>query len=492
MAASMDAILGGLSQAQSAKLAFGITYVALLYLGCVVFLFFFTRGPAFGQRADVRRLGAVLFLLMFIFYALLSARTSRVIIPNGDEPFYLLAAVSALEDHDLNIADNFQRGEWRSFMPERAELTVWPSPRADGKIFLEERVVFIWFVAFWYALGKVPGVAMGMSLVSAVFVFLIFRLLFSAGFSAQASFRTALAAGFMEPLVTMGARIYHNTLGATLILGVFLLVTAGRRSIRNFIVCLAIVCLLPWIHASYAVFSVTLFLVLVRAYRFRFPYILSATLAGVSSAGLFLWYRQLIRYGMSLGVAGEYALTPHIYRSLAALFFDQEGGLFFHAPVYILSLCGLSCAYFVDRARRLVGGVFFLLSGYLVLQGSLPAFGGGFDTGRLLMPMVPFLVLFLARFLQARKTPRLFLGLLGISLVWGFVLSAVPWLAVNYEVGTHVVLRALERLGLSVYNFLPAFNIRGREHYFVIGVICAVCFVVGAREERKFLWQNFQ
>jgi hypothetical protein len=486
---ALKSVFAGLTRAQSDKLSFGVAYVSLVYLCCAVFLFFLFSFILRGQRVSSRRLGGILFCFILIFFWAIAFWISAVIPPNGDEPFYLLAATSALNDGDCNIADNYEMGDWKQFLPAGSTLAIWPSGRKDGKIFLEERVAFIAFVAAVYAMGKVTGVALGMALASALLVYFIFRLVRVAGFSSRTSLVAALTSAFTQPLLTMGSRIYHNVLGTLCILAAFEHLVFGQRSVARFWFCVFVMAIVPWLHMSYVVFSAALFVLLVRAYRSNARTLVFAAFLLVCDALLFFWYRQLVR-SAALPLVSQYGLTPHIYRSLLALFFDQEAGILFYAPVYLCSLIGLSSAFFVDKVRRIPGLIAFLCAGYFLMQGSLPAFGGGYDTGRSLMPLVPFFALFLARAFEGSKVTRVFtFFLLAISAAYGFLLVAVPWLAVNYEVGSNPVVRFLAP-GLHAQRFLPSFLEYGKEHYSVVVAVCLAAVWYGARERARFRWRQ--
>lgn len=478
-----------LSLAQNAKLFFGILYVSFIYASAAIFIVCW-RAALKREAQMLRKTGIVLFCLVTVFYAAIGAWTTRAIHPTGDEPLYLLAASSLIEDNDLDMSNNYAEGDWKSFMPEGTQLSLWESRRSDGGIYLDERVLFIAFLAGPLILAGPFGVSLALILVSALFVYGIYRLLLLSGFSVLRSLSVGLLAAFTQPMVTMSSRIYHNALGALCVLACYVLLLYGKRSRVHTLAVILIVLAIPWIHISYAVFSLTLFGFFCFRYRSSRTLVLTALSLGCIDALFFCAYRVRIHEGFSdFAGAVNYALTPHVYRSLLALFFDQEAGLFFLSPVYILSVAGFSAFLFLDKASRVIVPFLCVYSGYILLQGSLPAFGGGYDTGRSLIQMLPFISLFCARALFLRPA-RWSAGILvTVSMFIGYCFTAVPWLAVNVERGINPFMRAAQRMSLPVSaNWFPSFLDRGREQYgavFVFLIVVCVWGIFAARKEQR-------
>ncbi len=196
---------------------------------------------------------------------------------------------------------------------------------------------------------------------------------------------------------------------------------------------------------------------------------------GILDIIIFALYRINVRQGQDLIGGGDYSLTPFIYRSLLALFFDQEAGLFFLAPVYLLSIIGLSASILVDKAIKNALKIIFVISGYLITQGSLTAFGGGYDTGRSILPLIPFLAIFLIRSFENSGLKLIFWGFVIFSVIAGYLAAAVPWLAINYEKAGN--------------GFLPSFLLSGQEHYQYILIFTIILFLLGFFCRPKFNWR---
>lgn len=451
------------------KVLIGSSYVSILYLGSGLFFFIRTR-----RELPNKQLAGTLFLGITFFYLGLALWASKAIAPSGDEPFYLLAAKSIITDKDLDISNNYRQKDWKVFMPKTDKLNIWPSPRPDGKIYMDERVLFIACVAVPYLIGGFTATALFMALSSSIFIWLIYNYLISSGFAHKKSFLVCLLIAYSQPMITMNSRIYHNVSGAMLILSAFLILNYKPKTFLNALIAGLSILALPWLHINYLTFCFPL------AFMFLFTFWKNKKISGIFillaflDALTFVIYRLHLRLGQDLFGGDDYALTPFIWRSMLALFFDQEAGLLFLSPVYIFSFVGFFSAFFHDRAPKRQLLIFFLISGFLILQGSLTAFGGGYDTGRTLIPILPFLSLYLNRGLESNPFKLVASVLIAYSIIFGYLTASLPWLAINYEKADNA--------------WLPTFLIQGREHYYILMGFIIVLIFMGYLNRYRFRW----
>ncbi len=479
-----------LTSLQRFRIVTGIVYVSLVYAKLCQFLYYYRKNRLSLPFIRPRQLGLVLLCIVFVFYAALTLRTAQVIAPTGDEPFYLLSAHSLIRDHDLDISNNHRLGQWKSFMPEGYQLSLWQSARPDGRVYLEDRMLFVALITVPYLLGGFMGVSLFLAFVSSLLVAGMYFFMVYAGFEPRRSFLTALLVACTQPMLSMHARVYHNCMGALFILAAFLSLTYKPKHARYAFFSLFLIMALPWLHISYVAFSVTLFCLFAYRYRLSKTILISGITACVMDAGAFFLYRAHIKAGVPASAAiAQYQLTPHIYRSLCALVFDQEAGLFFYAPVFIFFFAGLANALCIDKALRFSREVFFVLAGYFIVQGSLPAFGGGYDTGRSIIPALPFMAIFLRRFFEDDRCKAGVYIVGGFSLVWGYLLTALPWLAVNHQTGRNVVFRLCARLGFDIGKYFPSFYLPGQERYLVCLLLIAAMAFLGMAKEKRFVWR---
>lgn len=473
------------------KLSTGIGYITFVYAKMGLLLYLYKKNRMSGFGVSPAKMGVALFLFVFAFYAALALWTGFAIAPTGDEPYYLLAAKSLITDYDLDISNNYSAGQWKSFMPAGYSLLIWPSPRPDGRIYMDERILFIAFLAIPYLLGGFLGTSLFMVLLSSVLIFLIYRYMLNAGFESARSFWVSLLIAGTPPMLNMSSRVYHNVLGAVLILSAFLFLNYKSGTTAAALITAVIILALPWVHIIYIAFSLTLFFLFFVFYRQRKRLLGIFLLLGILDAAVFFVYRAHIRAGIAdIAVISQYQLTPHIYRSLLALLFDQESGLFFVAPVYIFFLIGFVSTLVIDRSIKLLTRIIFAISGYLIVQGSLPAFGGGYGAGRLLIQILPFMAIFLRRCFEKNRFNPLVYALSIISIFIGYVMIAVPWLAVNYETGSNIFLKQFSAIyPLDISKYLPSFYVPGQEYYPFILLFLVIAVIIGSLNKPQFSWR---
>ncbi|HSF16392.1 MAG TPA: hypothetical protein VLK65_12670 [Vicinamibacteria bacterium] len=165
---------------------------------------------------------------------------------------------------------------------------------------------------------------------------------------------------------------------------------------------------LPWLHQKYALVAATLGLYalfrLVGGTRTGISLqpmkllALGAPLA-LSAYSLFLYNHALtgsLSPTATFSAAERSSFEPrNIGKGLLGLLLDRDNGLFVFAPVYLLSLVGLSA--FVEEHRRLARPYFMTLISYLLVIASFPYWPGAISTmGRYISSILPLLALPLA------------------------------------------------------------------------------------------------
>ena len=272
-------------------------------------------------------------------------------------------------------------------------------------------------------------------------------------------------------MLHLSSRVYHNIIGATLVLWVFLLINYYRKNAVNALIIVLFCAVLPWLHFVYLAFCLTLFVLFVFTYKKEKKIVWTAFFFLALDALVLFVYRTHLHGGIHLiATVNNYQLTPWIHRTLLALLFDQECGLFFIAPYYIFFISGF-VVFIKDKSYRFIGKIIFLFSGFLILQGSSPAFGGGYVPGRLLVPALPFIAIFLRRYFENIRIGLFYFVIIFISIALAYLMITIPWLAINYEIGRNFLVTPL------LSRYLPSFLVSGKEHYFMIMVFLMVMVV---------------
>ena len=276
----------------------------------------------------------------------------------GDEPHYLLAAGSLLDDGDLDVLDDYRAGEYAAFYPY--PLDMHGAPR-EGSLHEPHGVGFPVTIAPAFALGGAAAVELLLAAAAAVGMALAYLLARRVTDDPWA-LGAALAVGLSPPLVAYGSAVYPELAAGAALAGAALLALRlqERPSRGAALGCTALIAVLPWLGAKFVPAAVVIGVFAVRALRRRSRRMLAfAGLQVVAvSAIAYVLVNQAV-YGGPTPYAADFegetatdASFPwgYVERSyrLIALFVDREYGLLRWAPVFALALVGV---WLLLRAR---------------------------------------------------------------------------------------------------------------------------------------------
>jgi len=407
--------------------------------------------------------GLALYLGVGLYY------TSRLA-PSGDEPEYLLMAQSLWRDHDLVVADNWERRDWREYTPGM--------PLPEGPLGADERPRparppgLPLLLAPAYALAGRPGVTALLALVAVLAVALSRALAALLSGDPEARSLATLAA-LGPPLLFYAFHAYPEGLSAVaLALSLWLLLT-DHGNLGAALSALA-ASMLPWLHLRMAPAAVALAVVALLRLRGR-RLAAFAVVAGLA-AGAFLAYHWIVFDDPSPLVLYGGRLPRHVKDAtpLAAAFglwLDRSFGLLPYAPVFLLAVAGLPAL-----VRRGTAALPWLLVAVGVLAPLLPWklwFGGFCPPGRFLVPLVPVLAALVA--LRLEEGPfglarwRFWLVVAGFGLAALMLAEPGQMLLLNVKERPPYLWRALVGEAWSA-RYLPAFTSRGPEAGRIDGV----------------------
>ena len=306
------------------------------------------------------RRSLALFLLLFAAYAatvgLDAFRDSNYA---GDEPHYLLAAQSVVEDGDLDVQNQYDARAYDEFYPYPLE----PHGEAtDGRLHEPHGPGFALLVAPAYWVGGGVGVELFLAALAALAVALAYRLALHVVPDPWAV-GGALAVGVSPPLLAYGSAVYPELAAGAALVGAALLALRldARISRREAFLCFALLGSLPWLGTKFVPAGLVVGWFAARALwraRRRTLMVGAVELAAFSVA-FYVGINQSIYGGptpYSADVAGESATDASFpggyldraYR-LVALFIDRDYGLLRWAPVFALAFGGL---WLLWRTRR--------------------------------------------------------------------------------------------------------------------------------------------
>jgi hypothetical protein len=444
--------------------------------------------------------GIAALMVLAVFLAIVSRRA----IPTGDEPHYLIMIQSLLRDGDFDLRNNYENRDYLAYYPD-----VIPDPHiiVTGERWYPVHAIGLPILAApVYAIGGRMGVVGLLALFTVAGLRILWSVLRLAGFESRAAGVATLVAGLTLPMTAMAGQVFPEVPAFLLVVIALRAIIAPLQSRWDYLGLLLSFGLLPWLHPKYALLGGALLLsmALVRRQWVTRATLLGATTLIVSVTGhAFLSYRWygaplpgapiLVTHGLFPGdwlpaIIGHFFVSPWV--GLLGVLFDQQSGLFFASPVYVMAIAGIMLLW--RRARNLA-----LASGLVFASVYLPAgsfgiwYGGYCSPARLLTPTVPVLALGVASVLDSgdRKSWKAFSVLAIPSFLYAYLMTALPSFTRYGDPGTdhNFFIRRLERIfRLDLTPLFPSFRHPEPITWLTTGVylvgIVALCAVLVRRD----------
>ncbi|MGD0782704.1 MAG: hypothetical protein ABSA30_07580, partial [Candidatus Aminicenantales bacterium] len=401
---------------------------------------------------------------------------------------------SLLADGDLDLANNYARGDYHAYLPAQIVLqphTV-PGARAGSAYSFHSPGVSFYLLPFAALAGLFgPGAIVlwarfAMSLIGALFglqIYLLVRREF--GLEAVALGLWALTA-FTSPVFFYSIHIYPEIFAALFSVFVFrLLRDPGRLTARRLLLCGTVLPAMVWFHALKYVFLIVplaLYALWVLWKKKAGPGAWAAFLGPAAAVGALYLAFQFHYYGSFNPTAvswqgamdGRESLSflkrmvtgiPFRFRldTLAGYFLDQRDGLLFYAPIYFFSFLGLLDV--LKRRLKTAALVLALTLPYILVSAFLTQRTGYAPQARPLVGVVWALAFFCGAYAASGEKKGfafLFRLAAGWSLLAVWILLRNP-LALYQETTQGAVERAgalfalLGNLHHSVARLLPSF-----------------------------------
>lgn len=352
------------------------------------------RAAGFDQDRAFARLGGLgparLFALGFVWLAVCGEAYATRLRVTGDEPHYLVMAQSLWREGDLDLRDNYARGDTKEYSP--ADLAPhYGASRADGRPFPAHSPGLPALLAPVYALGGRRACVLLLAAIAALAAVEAGRLARAfTGSAVGAGAAWALALG--PPLAFFGFHVYSEGPSALALCAALRLLAAPGVSPARAAVAALLASTLPWLHVKQGLAAVVVGLFglaqLGGAARKAF-----VAVAVLMALGFMAHYQRVFGEPTPFAIYGgspqDVAMEP--LRALLGLLFDRSFGLLPFAPAFVVALAGLWPAG-RPRLTRAHGAA--LAAGLAVL---LPAlfwrmwWGGQCPPARFLVPLVPLL-----------------------------------------------------------------------------------------------------
>ena len=195
---------------------------------------------------------------MLALLALLVFSQVRGVVPGGDEPHYLAATQSVLNDADLRVANNYANGEYLEYFPGRLEPH-FLKRAASGEIYSIHAPGVSLIVLPAFAVAGYAGAVVTMILIAAITAMLAWRMAWGVSGSAAAAWIAVAAVFGTAPYFFHTFTIYPEVIGGCLVsvaLWLLMELSEGRAvGARTVVAIGAALAVLPWLHTRFAVLA---------------------------------------------------------------------------------------------------------------------------------------------------------------------------------------------------------------------------------------------
>ncbi len=296
----------------------------------------------FPQTPRVAAPGWLLFALSATFATGFGLHYTRTVEPSGDEIDYLLMAQSVWREGDLDLRDNFARGDFREYMGGLAKMPGGVRDRF-GRHRPTHSGGFAVLLAPAYALGGRSGCVVWIALLTSLLALVVRDMALRLTGDPRAAL-AAWAACVGPPILFYEAFLYTEpVLALCLAVALRTLLWPGRRAWVGAVIAALALSALPWLHVRMALAAVALggFALFRLRGTARWAFVLTAGTMAAVYALYQVWafgtLSPFARYGtVPAPVTGA---TP--LRTLVGLWVDGAYGLLPYAPFFLLAPLGL-------------------------------------------------------------------------------------------------------------------------------------------------------
>ncbi len=448
----------------------------------------------------MRRTLALWLLLFAAYAATLGLSAFGASDYGGDEPHYLLAAQSIVEDGNVDVLDEYAQRTYSDFYPYTLRRH---GPTTEGRLNEPHGIGFPLLIAPAYAIGGVKAVELFLAAIAALAVALAYRLALRVAPDPWA-LGAALAVGLSPLFLAYGSAVYPELAAGAALAGAALLALRLRDRVTrpDAFACFALLGALPWLGTKFVPAGVVIGALAVPA-LWRAPrrtLAVGAVEVSLFSVALYVAFNEALYGGptpYAADFAGENATDAdspggYLERSyrLVALFLDREYGLLRWAPVFVLVFAGVWWLWHSHRERlaQAVPGVRDIelaaalcaaaLGAQLVVAAFVaPTMFGFWFPPRHLLAGLPLAVPLVA--LGLRHMPRI--G----SVLAALTLAGSAWLYadVRWGDGSFVTDRPDAPFG-PLTDALPRFEPGGGWPFWLAGAVGIAVLVLILREAR--------
>jgi hypothetical protein len=423
----------------------------------------------------------------------------------GDEPFYVMTAISIIRDGDLDEANNYANRDYDEFYPPDpvpSDWNGWPSfPRTLpphpattdlDELHTKHGIGLSLLIAIPYELAGRAG-SVAVILVCAVLVTVNMYLL--ARDARAPSHWAALIAGMLAlamPIAPYAALIFPEVPAALLLIYAVRRLAAVDNSRLTWVLTGASIGFLPWLHQRFVPTVIVLVaVVLWRVWPTRDIPLAALALAPIAAGGFALVGYNYWLYDSPVQSTADHAGFNGLTGTLNATFgllLDAQWGLLVAAPIYLIAIAGVPSWLRTSSTARLA---LIALAPYLVVIATYRVWWGEWGPpARYLVPVAPFAAGALAAVIgRLSKSGRIaVIGVWCVGMLLTLIGAADPQRFYHHPNGdNHLVGVVDSRIGTDLADRLVAFqplaqSSLAQRSVAAIVLIVVLVIVVGAIE----------
>jgi hypothetical protein len=469
-------------------LLIGFIIVFISFAVAIRFCFMmFKTGLPFHENSRIKSL----FLVFFVFYAVVTSYVTLVYPPTGDEPHYILMAKSIAEDFDLDLTNNYADvksiGEYYPAALDWKNIHNTAGKNNKGTYSIHSPGLPAMISVIFRFTGRY-GVQLFMNALTALFIAVLYMLLITGGFSGKISMACASIAGFTIP-VAADSSLVLTEIPAVLMITAALLMLARRKTHKNMLMFFMIMGVLPFFHTKLILISVMFYLyyywLAIREKEFNLKKEAFNNIPVIMLAGLMIYFYYAI-YGKFaiFAITSIYVSSscffifslPYAIMSFFGILFDRDFGLITYNWFMIVPLYGIIMAVIRKESKVLAPVLIFMP--YTVMFLFMNNWGGSMTPARQLIPVIPALVIAAAYFIENTGFIKtgLFKFLASISVFISFLLMVLP--VFRYGSGKEKIYAVISAKAPALMWIFPSFSAIITPVYFMTAVYVLIITVL--------------
>lgn len=384
----------------------------------------------------------------------------------GDEPHYLLMSYSLMHDKDLNLKNNFENDDAKTFYPGLSadqQVGLGQGTSNSDRWYSIHGIGLPIMLLPGFAIAGKAGAVFTMVLLATITIWLTMAWTYQVTNNRRLSYFAAASMLCMYSYNGLAGYIYPDVVVAGLTLAALLIIERhyGQWVFRSLV---GLICgFLLLLHLKTIVIGGPLLLLL--AYKLwreekRLPwegviiFIAMLVYFFLSNHGWFgVWNPTKIYGGLTFYSASPLAIT-------SAILFDSMRGLLIYNPIMLLIFVGLPVWY--KRSRRSLFFALFVTLPSIVAFGTFRGWNGGdSQIGRYAIDFLPILIPAVAFAVDALKQcwQRIIIGILFTATIFISLYSAFikrPY--VRSEMRSPIFVSVERHTGVKFDRLLPTFN----------------------------------